>query len=93
MKTVWKFTLEVTDRQTIQMPISAKVLTAQFQGNQLCLWAEVEFNEGAEPETSGRMFEIFGTGHPMKPFKRHYIASVQQPGLPLVWHIYQTETV
>lgn len=41
MKTIWKFELKVGDKQTVEMPEGAEILTAQFQGDTLCLWALV----------------------------------------------------
>lgn len=68
------------------MPDSAKILTAQMQGDTITLWAEV-FDENRAEE---RTFEIFGTGWHITPpdRNREYVATVQAPG-GLVWHIYE----
>lgn len=84
IRTIWKFGLQLTDRQTIEMPRAAEVLTAQMQGNTLCLWAEVVI--GRHPEK--REFLIIGTGNPIDPsVEKKYIGTVQQNGF--VWHVFE----
>ena len=86
-KRIWKFNLELTGEQEIAMPRDSQILSAQFQGNQLCVWAIVELDNDTVPYR----FSIFGTGDPLPPVLgwRTYLCTVQQPGLPLVWHIFR----
>jgi hypothetical protein len=76
MKTIWKFPLEITDRQIVEMPHECAPLTVQMQNDRLCLWAI------ADPDKSP-------TGHPViivetgNPFPEEadgfaYIGSVQK---------------
>lgn len=60
-KAIWKFKLKVTDKQSVEMPKGAQILSALVQHEQLCIWALV--NVDAEMES--RTFEIFGTGNPV----------------------------
>lgn len=60
MQTIWKFPLEITDEQEINMPAEATVLSVGFQGDQLCAWALVN---NKHPDVK-RTFFIVGTGHP-----------------------------
>ena len=60
MKSIWKFPVEVTDEQSVKMPVGAQALSVQVQGGQVCLWALVD----TEAETEERLVQIFGTGHP-----------------------------
>lgn len=85
MKTIWKFNLVVTDRQRIEMPKGAQVLTVQLQDGWPRLWALVELDEASLTEM--RTFEIHGTGNPIDDGERHYIATFQQP--PFVWHVFE----
>lgn len=88
MKSIWKFRLAITDTQSLMIPKGAEVLTAQFQGSDLCFWAVVN----PANSTSERIFEIFGTGNPFPTdmgVERKFIATVQQPDLPLVWHVFE----
>lgn len=87
-KTIWKYRLQVTDIQPVNMPEGAEILSVQFQGCLLCLWALVN---AARPTTE-RVIEIFGTGNPVycdMGIERKFIATAQQPDLPLVWHVFE----
>ena len=42
MKTIFKYSLSVTDTQVLKMPKNADVFSAQFQGEQLCVWGLVD---------------------------------------------------
>lgn len=41
MKTIWKYPLQVLDRQTLFMPPGAEILSLQTQFGNPCLWARV----------------------------------------------------
>lgn len=60
MKTIFKYPLEITDRQTLYIPRNAKLLDVQVQRGIPCLWALVDTQKAKEP----RKIQIFGTGHP-----------------------------
>ena len=85
-RTIWKFAFDVDDHITISMPEGAKVLTVQQQGDDACIWAEV--NPAAKPEA--RFFRVFGTGHPM-PCEMGYSDVHVGTWLagPFVWHLYE----
>lgn len=38
MKTIYKYKLYVTDRQTVSMPIGSKILNIQTQKGEPCIW-------------------------------------------------------
>lgn len=89
-KTIWKFELETTDNQKIQMPVGAEILTVQTQNETPCLWALVDPNEAKED----RFIEIFGTGHPIGydmdvDVDRKYISTYQLHGGSLVFHVFE----
>ena len=86
-RTIWKFTLAATDRQTVEMPDNAQVLSAQMQGETLCLWALVYPDA---PKTK-REIEVFGTGHPVPPATRRFISTVQMHGGALIFHVFERE--
>lgn len=88
---IWKFSLNVVDRQSVTMPAGSEILTVQDQYDGLQLWAIVA-NPNAEREL--RTIEIVGTGNPMNDvnaegFSRQYISTVQTRGGRLVWHIFE----
>jgi hypothetical protein len=89
MKTIWKFTLALTDSQRIEMPEETEILTVQLQGETIQLWAVVDLHEPAKTEM--RTFEIHGTGNPISDGMREYIGTFQQP--PFVWHVFERVSV
>lgn len=84
---IWKYQLEITDRQNVVMREGAQILTAQMQNGTLCLWAML--NPSAPRER--REIEIIGTGNPAEAADRRYIATVQMAGGALVWHVFERE--
>lgn len=86
-KTIWKFELEVIDRQSIHMPIGAEILTIQIQKEKPCLWALVD----SDKNTEKRFIEIFGTGNPIdnNVESRKYISTFQLHGGELVFHAFE----
>jgi hypothetical protein len=94
MKTIWKYQLEVTDRQEISMPTQAKILTVQTQNNILTLWVEVDTDANYGIESRKRVIQIIGTGNPFPPLEqneeRKYIGTCQMQGLvEFVWHVFE----
>ena len=86
MKKIYKYKLDITDRQTIDLPRDAKLLDIQVQNSDICLWAEIEDDEVTVPA----LIECFGTGNGIYEdmgVDRFYIATVQKDGF--VWHFYK----
>lgn len=87
MITIYKYSLETTDYQEVEMPKGAIIRAIQIQGDWICLWAEVNT---ANPKEIRRI-EMFGTGHPIRHdfenIDRNYLATVQDTSL--VWHFYE----
>jgi hypothetical protein len=89
MITIWKYILHPTEPEQ-KMPKEARILTAAAQGDQICVWAEV--NPDAPPES--RYFQIFGTGHPVAPqnppgYALEYIGSAFLEDGAYVFHVYE----
>lgn len=94
MKTaIWKFPLEVTGSQKILMPVGSQILSVQFQGEQLCLWALCQpVDSGATKRL--KTITIAGTGNPVPDGQMRFIDTVQQKvlgsiGATYVWHIFE----
>lgn len=85
---IWKWTLAIVDRQYLQMPVGAKILTVQIQNEMPQLWALC--NPEAPKET--RAFGIYGTGNPMPNDPGHYIATFQINSGMLVFHVFETRS-
>jgi len=87
-KTIWKFELETTDNQTIEMPVNAEILTVQTQNEIPCIWALVDPTETKEK----RFIEVFGTGHDIHydmGVSRNYLGTYQLHGGSLVFHVFE----
>lgn len=86
MLKIWKFTLDPYNLN-VDMPQGAKILTAREQGDNICIWAEVDQNAIYEK----RFFEVFGTGDvlPTDMATRKYIGTALLQGGGLVFHIYE----
>lgn len=85
--TIYKYPIAMTDEQTIPLPAGARILSAQVQRGQICLWASVDREEKRiEPRT----FRIIGTGHPVPDLgELAYIATVQFDGGALIFHVFE----
>lgn len=85
-KSIWKFQLETTDIQIIEMPADVEILTIQIQNGVPCIWALVS------PDAPKRKvaFEIYGTGNPVpENAKRKYIGTYQLEKGALVFHCFE----
>jgi hypothetical protein len=83
-RAIWKYQIEVTDRQSVEMPSGAMPLFVGVQGGDVCLWAEVDPEVGKQPRT----ILVFGTGHPMPDDPGSYIGTFMLHGGALVFHVY-----
>ena len=85
MKTIYNYKLDVIDKQVIQLPQNAQILSVQEQHGELCLWALVE----EQAETEDWTIQIIGTGNPAYHVDAgDFIGTVQARGGYLVWHIF-----
>jgi len=84
MQTIFKYTLEITDRQVMSMPAGAKPLTVQMQNGKLQLWVLCDPGRSKNIRT----FAVYGTGNPISDsdYAGEYIASVQDGSF--IWHVF-----
>lgn len=83
MNTIWKFPLEVTDSQLVNIPEGAKILTVQTQQGIVTLWAVIDPSK--DPDTLE--VRILGTGNPADNIEdMFYIGTVQER--IFVWHVF-----
>lgn len=86
-KTIWKYSLEITDKQFIKMPKGSEILTISIQNDVLCIWAMVDPSNQDED----RCFEIFGTGHiiyDQRKTKREFIGTFRA-NRDLIFHCFE----
>lgn len=80
---IYKYELELTDVQTIQVPYRFQPLSVQFQGDNLCLWAMMNENSC---DMVYKTITIIGTGNSIGRGPGVFIDTVQKNGF--VWHIF-----
>ena len=83
---VWKFPLEnraVTTK--VEMPAGAQVLRVGVQHGEIQLWALVDPDAPKE----ARAFEVYGTGHEIKPGNLRFISTFFVQGGIYVFHAFE----
>ena len=86
---IYKYQLETTTQQVINLPVNAEILTVQNQNELPCLWALVD---SEQKETEERYIEIFGTGHDVgydMGIERKYIATYQLMNGNFIGHVFE----
>jgi len=87
MKRIFKYSLlKLMTKNTILMPKDAEILSIQFQGKELCIWALIDPNS----EVVKKVIEVYGTGHIIEPTtsSRKFITTLQFPN-SLVFHFFE----
>lgn len=82
-RVVYKFPLQITDRQVIEIQSMREILCVQMQKDVPCLWAYVD------PHSQVERVEIItmGTGHVWSKIPQKYIATYQFQDL--VFHVFE----
>lgn len=90
MKIVWKYPLEVTDKQKIVVPYGSVFLCVKEQNDAPVVYVLVDTTYSIEPCTNWDVY-IFGTGHQIDStnmLPSDYVGTVTTYGGSLVWHIW-----
>lgn len=85
MLAIWKFRLDVTDKQAVAMPKGAKVLCVQEQYGQPHIWAICDISADKEERT----FAMYGTGHQHESIAGSYVGTFQIVGGSRVFHVFE----
>jgi len=86
-KRIFKYELDLQQKQGIMMPAGAEVLSVQPQMGQLCMWAAVDVE--APPEL--RHFVLYATGEELPADHGRFVATVQGAGGALVFHLFEVQ--
>lgn len=89
MKAIYKYPLQVTDKQVLWLPWGFKILTLQVQNEVPCIWAEVNPNEKINVPVS---LCTIGTGYTLvteNKYSLEYIGTYQLNKGALVLHVHQ----
>lgn len=82
---IWKYQIEITDTQTIDMPKGAQVLAVQVQHGVPCVWALVDPEATAQPLD----IHVLGTGHPVPDGIGRHLGTFQVSDGALVFHVFE----
>lgn len=82
MKTIYKFTLRISDEQILEIPNDGEILSVQMQNGEPQIWVMVE----SDDYITQRHFRIFGTGHEVSGNLK-FIGTVHIE--TFVWHLFE----
>jgi len=87
MLTVFKYPAVMNDEFSIRMPYDSKILKAENQHGQLCLWVLVN----TECQEENRTFLLTGTGHAIsyEMSEIDFISTFQMRGGSFVFHVFE----
>jgi len=85
MKVIWKYKIPIESWFTLEMPMGAKILTFQSQGDEAYVWATVEPGR----EIVKRCFAILATGQEFVESPGEYLGTAQTHGGQLIWHLFE----
>lgn len=87
MKTIYKYPLEIFERQTLMLPTGAKILSVQPQGKHesVWLWALIDTEQPQEART----IVMRGTGHEFPEGTFTHLGTFQVMGGSLVFHVFE----
>lgn len=73
------------DKQVIEMPAEAEILSVQMQHDRPVIWALVD----PKHYTEGRTLFMRGTGHSVGPEVGRFVGTFQMQGGGLVFHLFE----
>ena len=89
MRTIYKYPIEITDSQTLEISEDHKFLSVQVQNDKPCIWALVDTETPESPVN----IHIYGTGHPIpKDLSMTYIGTIQVYDGRGVFHVFMEES-
>lgn len=85
MRTVYKYSIPLTDHFSLSLPIDAQLLAVQTQYGMPQLWALVE----TDYPTEDRYFRLAGTGHTIEVECPDYVGTFQIQDGALIFHLFE----
>lgn len=87
MKTIYKYELDLADRQSLSLPQGFEILSIQVQHGVPCLWARVDSNEFV---TAAIRIHCYGTGHDLpSETELKFIDTIQMAEGKLIFHFFE----
>ncbi|MGZ4161015.1 MAG: DUF7352 domain-containing protein [Neobacillus sp.] len=93
MYTVWKYTLNATQKQQIDMPLGSKILNAELQHEEIVLYALI--NKADVGMTEDREIIVLGTGHEIDEdlTKYQFVNTVVMNNGYLMFHVFASKSM
>ena len=90
LKKIYKYTLQIEDKQTLKLPEGSKILSVAEQNNSIVLYALVN----TDTENVERVSVIIhGTGHPANDVEDYaFLGTVKLYGGDLMFHVFIKRT-
>ena len=88
MKKVFKYSLRITDLQSLELPVGAKILCVKLQNDFPFLWALVD---PSEENTEVVNIRCAGTGHEITEDIEEYIDTVLVMNGQFVFHFFKVK--
>lgn len=84
---IYKYTLELTDKQVLSLPQGAKLLSVEEQGGKIVLYALVNPEEKIR---AGFKIYVFETGHPLPEiiYSFDFLGTVKLQDGALMFHVF-----
>ena len=87
MKRIFKYSMEIMDRQEVELPAGAKILSVQAQNGLPQIWAMVD---DSQAKTDMVHIRIIGTGYEIPDADSlEYIGTVQLINGECVFHVFK----
>lgn len=87
MQTICKYPLDLTDQQTIELPIIREILDVQFQNGVACIWVKLESDDEVKELVT---INTYGTGHLIPRIEQKYIGTYQDGNF--VFHVFEDKS-
>lgn len=88
MKTIFKYTIPLTQGYLTKLPKGAEFLKVEWQHDSIQAWFLVDRDYDIN-EREARMFYVFGTGFDIPKFEKKYLGTVLVDSGSLVWHVFE----
>ena len=84
MKKIYKYTLDIVDKQVIEIPQGFYILSLKVQNGKICLWVIVD----PDNESEKIHFAMVGTGVDLWCYSWYFIDTVLLNSGDLVFHVF-----
>ena len=77
MKTVYKYPLQLVEKQEISLPDNHQILDIQLQNGVPCMWVLLDVDDLQPSKSHTFYISIFGTGHKFDAKQLNFIKTLQ----------------